>query len=84
MNALLISPRYTSLDWQALDSSNPKDWLKAADIIRDRLDGRFLRFASICLKDKHSGFVVLAIDCLLEGWRHERTPPIRGDGHAFS
>jgi len=65
MNALLISPRYPSLDWQALDSSNPKDWLKAADIIRDRLDGRFLRFASICLKDKHSGFVVLAIDCLL-------------------
>jgi len=65
MNALWISPRYTSLDWQALDSSNPKDWSKAADLIRDRLDGRFLRFASNCLKAKHSGFVVLAIDCLL-------------------
>jgi hypothetical protein len=48
-----------------LDSSNPKDWSRAADIIRDRLDGRFLRFASTCLKGKHSGFVVLAIDCLL-------------------
>jgi hypothetical protein len=65
MNALRISPRYTSLDWQALDSSNPKDWSTAADVIRDRLDGRFLRFASNCLKAKHSGFVVLAIDCLL-------------------
>ena len=65
MDALLISPRYTSLDWQALDSTNPKDWWKAADVIRDRLDGRFLRFASNCLKDKYSGFVVLAIDCLL-------------------
>jgi hypothetical protein len=48
-----------------LDSSNPKDWSTAADVIRDRLDGRFLRFASNCLKAKHSGFVVLAIDCLL-------------------
>ena len=65
MNALLISPRYTSLDWEALDLRNPKDWSKAADVVRDRLDGRFLRFASNCLKDKHSGFVVLAIDCLL-------------------
>jgi len=54
-----------SLDWQALDSSNPEDWSKAADMVRDRLDGRFLRFASNCLKDEYSGFVVLAVDCLL-------------------
>jgi hypothetical protein len=65
MNALWISPRYTSLDWQAMDSNNAQDWSKAADIVRDRLDGRFLRFASNCLKVKYSGFVVLAIDCLL-------------------
>jgi hypothetical protein len=65
MNTLRISPRYTSLDWEALDSNDPKDWPKAADVVRDRLDGRFLRFASNCLKDEYSGFVVLAIDCLL-------------------
>jgi hypothetical protein len=65
MNALWISPRYTSLDWQSLDSSNPKDWSKAPDVVRDRLNGRFLQFASNCLKAKYSGFVVLAIDCLL-------------------
>lgn len=66
MDALRISPQYTSLDWQGLDKSNPQDWPKAADMIRDRLDGRFLRFASACLEeDKYSGFVVLAIDCLL-------------------
>lgn len=65
MDALRISPRYTSLDWQALDSRNPKDWSKAADVLRDRLDGRFLGFASSCLRARHSGFVVLAIDCLL-------------------
>jgi hypothetical protein len=65
MDALRISPRYTSLDWQALDSSDPKDWFKAADIIKDRLGGRFLWFASNCLRAKYSGFVVLAVDCLL-------------------
>jgi hypothetical protein len=65
MDALKISPRYTSLDWQRLDSSNPKDWTKAVEIVRDRLNGRFLRFASDCLKKLDSGFVVLAIDCLL-------------------
>ena len=65
MDALRISPKYTSLDWQALDSNAPKDWSKAADVVRDRLDGRFLRFASNCLKSKHSGFVVLAIDSIL-------------------
>lgn len=65
MNALRISPRYTSVDWQRLDSRNAKDWSTAAEIVRDRLEGRFLRFASDCLKKKYSGFVVLAIDCLL-------------------
>lgn len=65
MDALRISPRYTSSDWQRLDSGNPKDWTKAVEIVRDRLNGRFLRFASDCLKVRDSGFVVLAIDCLL-------------------
>jgi hypothetical protein len=65
MDALRISPRYTSNDWYALDQNSPGDWDKAANIVRDRLEGRFLRFASDCLKAKHSGFVVLAIDCLL-------------------
>lgn len=65
MDALRISPLYTSLDWQGLDSSNPKDWSKAVEIVRDKLDGRFLHFASDCLKKLDSGFVVLAIDCLL-------------------
>ena len=65
MDALRISPKYTSLDWQALDPATQKDWKKAAEVVRDRLEGRFLRFASRCLKSKDSGFVVLAIDCLL-------------------
>jgi hypothetical protein len=65
MDALRISFRYTSLDWQALDARNPNDWAKAPAMVRDRLDGRFLRFAADCLMDQYSGFVVLAIDCLM-------------------
>jgi hypothetical protein len=65
MDALRISPHYTSLDWQDLDANDPEDWREAADVVRDRLEGRFLRFAGTCLEDKHSGFVVLAIDSLL-------------------
>jgi hypothetical protein len=65
MDALRISPKYTSDDWYALDPHSPNDWSKAAAIVRDRLEGRFLRFATNCLRSKHSGFVVLAIDSLL-------------------
>lgn len=65
MDALRISPNYSSVDWQGLNSSSPADWSMAADVVRDRLDGRFLRFASNCLKSRHSGFVVFAIDSLL-------------------
>lgn len=77
MDALRISPKYTSLDWQELNANNPEDWPKAADIVRDRLDGRFLRFATNWLSDQYSGFVVLAIDSLLA----ETIPAIYGRDH---
>lgn len=65
MDALRISPNFTSRDWKALDSKNPADWAKAAEVVRDRLDGRFLKFATNSLRSRYSGFVVLAIDSLL-------------------
>jgi hypothetical protein len=65
MEVLRISPRYTSHDWHALDPNSPEAWSKAADMVRDRLEGRFLAFASRFLTSDHSGFVVLAVDCLL-------------------
>ena len=64
MDALRISPGYTSTDWYRLDRNNPDDWHVAAEMVRDRLDGRFLRFASNCLRANYSEFVVLAIDSL--------------------
>ncbi|MBN8645283.1 MAG: hypothetical protein J0L61_08615 [Planctomycetes bacterium] len=65
MEPLRISPKYTAKDWEKLDKAKPADWPKAVKIVRDRLHGRFLHFADKCLKDDFSGFVVLAIDCLL-------------------
>jgi hypothetical protein len=35
ISALLISPKGTSVDWQALDSAKGDDWPKAAAIVRD-------------------------------------------------
>jgi hypothetical protein len=34
-------------------------------MVKDRLDGRFLGFATKLMRFKHSGFIVLAIDSLL-------------------
>jgi hypothetical protein len=82
-DALLISPKYSSTDWQALDQQRPIDWPKAVAIVRDRLDGRFLRFANDWLMKPYSGFVVLAIDCLLVETLQQFIDGITdGDGHS--
>ena len=65
LQALRISPRYTSRDWSKLLKFNAADWPMAAAIVRDRLEGRFLKFTDSALVDPFSGFVVLAIDSLL-------------------
>lgn len=65
IDALRISPRFTSNDWYALERHSQDDWATAADMVKDRLDGRFLRYAGNCLRSPYSGFVVLAIDSLL-------------------
>lgn len=64
-DALRISPKYESTDWLGLSAPDAADWDKAVAIVRDRLVGRYLRFADENLKDPYSGFVVLALDCLL-------------------
>jgi hypothetical protein len=63
--ALRISPKYSSSDWNALTVDEPSHWPRAVDIVRDRLEGRFLRFVNSWLSDPFSGFIVLSIDSLL-------------------
>ena len=42
---LRISPNYTVTNWEALQQANEAHWPKAVAIVRDRLEGRFLRYA---------------------------------------
>jgi hypothetical protein len=80
-DALRISPKYRSSDWQALSIHTSSDWARAAEIVRDRLEGRFLRFADSWLTDAFSGFVVLSVDCLLaETIQQFRTGETDGKG----
>ena len=65
IEALKVSVKYTSDDWNALSKDNSDDWIKAANIVSDRLHGRYLSYSTECLKSPHSGFVVLSIDCLI-------------------
>ncbi|TRB19701.1 hypothetical protein [Rhizobium rhizogenes] len=73
--SLQISPKYTVAFWRDLDldPDNPKqdDWLKAIDVLRDRIEGRFIKPAQTLIDvDKASkqhtfGFAILALDCLI-------------------
>jgi hypothetical protein len=73
--SLQISPKYTVAFWRGLvlDADNPKqeDWLKAVDVLRDRIHGRFITPAQTLIDvDKNNkpqtfGFAILALDCLV-------------------
>ena len=62
-----VSPRYKASQWRALhlDADDEAEWLKAIDIVEDRIKGRFGRWIDILVAEKFSGFVVVALDCLL-------------------
>ncbi|PTV70218.1 hypothetical protein [Agrobacterium pusense] len=73
--SLQISPKYTVAFWRGLelDADNPKqeDWLKAVDVLRDRIHGRFITPAETLIeadkakKPQTFGFAILALDCLV-------------------
>lgn len=95
--SLQISPKYTVAFWGGLDldPDNPKqdDWLKAVDVLRDRIEGRFIKPAqSLIDVDKASkphtfGFAILALDCLvletIQGFRQGVTNHARQSGPLF-
>jgi hypothetical protein len=83
IDALRISPLYSAHHWQMLSIGEPGDWVRGSAIVRDRLEGRFLRFADRWIKDPFSGFVVLSIDCLLiETIQQFRAGEIDGRGRS--
>jgi hypothetical protein len=64
-HALRISPRFDATYWQRLNLDEETDWPRAVEVFRDRIEGRFVRYANDLLKDLSSGFVVLAIDAIV-------------------
>ena len=62
-----VSPKYRASKWKELrlDSIHAEDWSKAADIVEDRIKGRFVRWIGSMVNQKFSGFAVIALDCLL-------------------
>lgn len=62
-----ISPKYKASEWKQLhlNSDDEIAWSKAADIVEDRIKGRFVRWVDSIAVEKFSGFAVIALDCLL-------------------
>lgn len=94
---LKISPKYTVAFWRGLelDPDDPKqeDWLKAVEVLRDRIDGRFITPAQTLIDiDKGRpqqtfGFAILALDCLvletIQGFRQGVTNHQGQSGRLF-
>ncbi len=76
-----LSPRYTEKQWQdAFDGR--EDWDTAINIVEDRIRCRWLDAADKLLDEPHTGFAIVAIDCIvlesLWGFMNgERVPPRR-------
>ena len=62
---ILISPRYRLSSWQALTFQTEEDWLTAVNIVEDRIKARFIRWVDEIIEERYSGFVIVALDCLL-------------------
>jgi hypothetical protein len=61
---MYISPRYSETQWAAAFSGG-EDWGRAINIVEDRIRGRWLDAADKLVGEKHSGFAVLALDCIV-------------------
>ncbi len=62
----LVSPKYWKSQWRALDlnSGSDEEWLKAIDIVEDRIRGRFVQWIDRLIGQRFSGFSVVALDCM--------------------
>jgi hypothetical protein len=61
---LKLSPEYTEKNWNdAFDGC--EDWDTAINIVEDRIKGRWLDSAECLLDEPHSGFAIIALDCIV-------------------
>lgn len=82
-----ISRNYTVDDWKSLDLKSEDDWNLSVDILKDRLETRYLEHIRELLPRKTSGFVVLALDCVLietlEQFKRGKRKTPQGRGQEF-
>lgn len=57
-----ISEKYTTYSWNYLELSDPADWQEAINI---RFESRYFKFIKLLQPKLYSGFIVLAIDCMV-------------------
>lgn len=64
-----ISPRYKKEDYLCLnlsEQSSDRDWNKAIDILKDRIEGRYFNQIDLLSHDINAnGFTIMALNCLL-------------------
>src|ERR1035438_3316012 len=85
-DSLKLSPKYTVKDWN--DAFNDREeWDIAINIVEDRIKGRWLDAADRLLNEPHSGFAILALDCIilesLWGFMNGKAVPRGREGQVY-
>ena len=85
-NHVKLSPRYTEKQWNAAFDGG-EEWDIAVDIVEDRIKGRWLDAADQLINVPHSGFAILALDCIvlesLWGFMKGCAVPRRGEQQVY-
>ena len=81
-----LSPRFTEKQWNTAFDGR-EDWDTAIDIVADRVKGRWLDAAGRLIDEPHSGFAILALDCIvlesLWGFMNGRAVPRGGERQVY-
>jgi hypothetical protein len=79
--SLKLSPSYTEEQWRDAFNGH-EDWDTAINIVEDRIKGRWLDAANRLLDMPHSGFAILALDCIILesmwGFKNGKAAPENG------
>ncbi len=81
-----LSPHHTEKQWRAAFDGQ-ENWTTAIDIVEDRILGRWLEPADRLLDGLHSGFAIVALDCIvlesLWGFRNGNPVPHGGEQKVY-
>lgn len=82
-----LSPHYTEEQWNAAFEGDCLEWDTAINIVEDRIRGRWLDSTERLLDEPHSGFAILALDCIvlesLWGFMNGKAVPRGREGQVY-